>query len=77
VRAFRHRTIGDEPDDLKLVGAGKEGNVSHRSVKEVPARMRSSSRECDLLSSLFFFTWFLDMHIFFDANRQFTRRGHA
>jgi hypothetical protein len=23
VRAFRHRTIGDEPDDLKLVGAGK------------------------------------------------------
>lgn len=54
VRAFRHRMIGDEPDDLNLVGASKKGNVSHRSVKEVSASTRSSSRECDLLSPLFF-----------------------
>ena len=45
VRAFRHRTIADEPDYLKLIGAGQEDNAGHRSVKEVSAQMYCSARE--------------------------------
>jgi len=33
-RAFRHRTIADEPDYLKLVGAGSADNARKRSLSE-------------------------------------------